>query len=151
MKRVEWLPCALAGLLAACGGTSLGPAQVDTRNDTCQNCRMPVSNARLAAQIVAPSEEPLFFDDIGCLASFLRRSPALHEGAVAYVADHRTGSWVPAAAASYTIAPGVETPMGSHIIAHLSPASRDADPALATGGARPALDVFPRGSLGSPR
>ena len=48
------------------------PAALDTRNETCRSCRMPVSDPRLAAQLAAPGEEPVFFDDIGCLRDFLR-------------------------------------------------------------------------------
>ena len=33
-----------------------------------RSCRMAVSAAGVAAQVVAPGEEPRFFDDIGCLA-----------------------------------------------------------------------------------
>ncbi len=37
---------------------------------------MAVSSARFASQIVAPGEEPRFFDDLGCLAAYLREHPA---------------------------------------------------------------------------
>jgi len=51
----------------------------------------------------------------------------LPPGARAFVADHRTGEWVPAESAVYSRAP-IDTPMGSHLIAHASAASRDLDP-----------------------
>ena len=108
---------------------------------------MPVSDASLAAQLVAPGDESAFFDDIGCLRDFLARSPA-RRGSVAYVADHRTKSWVRASAALYTKAAGVETPMGSHWIAHAGAASRDADPAAAGGAPVPAAEIF--GAAGPP-
>ena len=94
---------------------------------------MTVSSARFASQLVAPGEEPRFFDDLGCLAAYLGEHASLPPGAIAYVADHRSGEWVPAATAVYTRVPGLETPMGSHVVAHASAASRDGDPA-ATGG-----------------
>jgi copper chaperone NosL len=99
---------------------------------------MAVSNARFAAQIVAPGEEPLFFDDLGCLAAYLSSQAQRAPRAAAYVADHRTGDWVPAASAVFTKVPVLDTPMGSHVVAHASAASRDADPD-ARGGS--ALDV----------
>jgi len=89
---------------------------------------MALSDPRWAAQIVAPREEPLFFDDIGCLRDFLKGGPSLPDGAVAYVADHRTRAWIPASKAFYTRNPSVETPMGSHLMAHADAASRQADP-----------------------
>jgi copper chaperone NosL len=124
---------ALAVVLPACARGPARPAPLDTRNETCRSCRMAVSDARLAAQLVAPGEEPAFFDDIGCLRDYLKEHAALPAGAVAYVADHRTKSWVKAAEAVYTRAPRVATPMASHLLAHADPVSREAD-ADARGG-----------------
>lgn len=138
----------LAGLLAAalsltaagCGGGSSGPSELDPRQAMCRSCRMPVSDPRLAAQLTAPGEETLFFDDIGCLRDYLAASaglatsagPAtsgarLPAGSRAWVADHRSRAWVSAPSALYERCPGVETPMASHLIAHADRASRDAD------------------------
>jgi copper chaperone NosL len=122
-------------LLAACAsGGPPPPAALDTANETCRSCRMAVSDPGFAAQIVAPGEEPRFFDDVGCLRDFFASARELPAGATAYVADHRTRVWVAAAAAVYTRVPGLETPMGSHLIAHADAASRDRDP-LAKGEA----------------
>ena len=135
-------------LAAACASGPPGPAALDTRNEACSWCRMAISDVRSAGQLVAPSEEPRFFDDIGCLGRYVAGSKALPAGAVAYVADHRTKAWVPAWSATYTRVTAVDTPMGSHLIAHVDAASRDADPD-ATGGAPQALaDVF--GPVGAP-
>ena len=99
---------------------------------------MSVSTQIFAAQVVAPGEEPKFFDDIGCLSAWLRAGASIPAGGRAFVADHRTRAWVPAAAAVYTRVPGLETPMGSGLIAHESTVSRDQDP-VARGGGRVAL------------
>jgi len=131
MKAI--LVCGLAIVALSCNGKPLAPATLDTRHDACADCRMVASSARFASQIVAPGEEPLFFDDLGCLAAYLHEHAARPAGAEAYVADHRTGAWVPAADAIFTKVPTLETPMGSHVVAHASPASRDAD-AAARGG-----------------
>lgn len=88
---------------------------------------MTVSDLRFAAQIVAPGEEPRFFDDLGCLQHFLKAGE-VPDGATAYVADHRTRAWVPAARAVYVRNDTVATPMASHLIAYADAASRDADP-----------------------
>jgi copper chaperone NosL len=118
---------------AACGTGPAAPAPLDTRNDACAECRMTVSSARFASQIVAPGEEPRFFDDLGCLAAHLHEGPALPSGAMVYVADHRTREWAPASSAVYTKVDGLATPMGSHVVAHASAASRDGDPAVRAG------------------
>ncbi len=139
---------AAALVAASCSESAAIPVAVDTRNDMCRQCRMPVSNARLAGQVVAPGEEPVFFDDIGCLFAFLHRGTAVPEHAVAYVADHRTGEWVEVTAALFTRVPAVETPMGSHLIAHASSSSRGADPASRGGTPIPLQALLAEGSSG---
>jgi copper chaperone NosL len=129
-------------LLADCSRGPAAPAALDTRNERCGWCRMAVSDARFAAQLVSPSEEPRFFDDVGCLATFLKSGGAPAKGQIAYVADYRTKAWVRAAAAVYTKKPGLETPMGSGLIAHVDAASRDADLDAAGGASAGLRDVF---------
>jgi copper chaperone NosL len=145
MKRAARSLALLLVALVACAGGPPAPAPLDTRNETCRHCRMAVSDARFAAQLVAPGEEPQFFDDIGCLAAHLGQAGDTARGTVAFVADHRTKAWVRAAAAVYTKVERLETPMGSHLIAHADAASRSADPDAAGGTPLTAADVF-RGS-----
>ncbi len=133
---------ALALVLAACARGPAEPAKLDTRNDSCAFCRMAVSDARFAAQLAAPGEEPRFFDDIGCLARHLAKKPPLPRGAVAFVADHRTREWVRASRAVYTRRESLETPMASHLVAHAAASSRDADPAAAGGTPVSAAGLF---------
>lgn len=138
-------------LLAVACGRGPEPAPLDTRNEQCTSCRMAVSDARFAAQLVAPGELPRFFDDVGCLGDFVRagRAPA---GAVAYVADHRTKAWVLAADAVYTKVAQLETPMGSHVIAHADAASRDQDAGSRGGSPVARTELFgPAGPPGGSR
>lgn len=139
-KRFAFFGLLLAG--AACSAGPVRPAPLDTKNETCRSCRMAVSDARFAAQLAAPNEEPRFFDDIGCLRDFLKETKSLPKGAIAFVADHRTREWVVAGAALYTKVPGLETPMTSHVIAHVDAASRDADPDARGGASVTVPDVF---------
>jgi copper chaperone NosL len=128
-------------LLLSCGSGEAPPATLDTANETCSFCRMPVSDPRLAAQIAAPGEEPAFFDDIGCLRDFLRGRRS-SPGAIAYVVDRRTGSWVRSADAVYSRCPSIETPMGSHLVAHADASSRDGDAAISGCAPITAKEVF---------
>jgi copper chaperone NosL len=136
----------------ACASGPLQPAPLDTRNEQCASCRMGVSDPRFAAQVIAPGELPHFFDDVGCLADWLKE----HEpppGAIAFVADHRTKEWIRADRALYTRNPGLETPMSSHLIAHAAAASRDADPDARGGTDVSAATLFGPGGppAGGPR
>jgi copper chaperone NosL len=112
----------------ACGSGAPSPARLETGATACANCRMIVSDARFAAQIVAPGDEPIFFDDLMCLANHVRREAPKADAAV-YVADHLTSEWVPARRAVFTRAPQAATPMGGGIIAHGGATARDRDPA----------------------
>jgi copper chaperone NosL len=127
-------------LLAVLAGCSPDARPFDVRaGEACAHCRMAVSDARFAGQIAAPGEEPLFYDDIGCLA---RAVAAGKNADYAWVADHRTREWVPASRAVFTRVPGLETPMSSHLIAHASEESRKADAAASGGKALSAAEVF---------
>lgn len=139
---------ALACAVIACGRGPAAPAQPDTKHDACGWCRMAVSDLRFAAQLVAPSEEPRFFDDVGCLATFLKSGGAPAHGQIAWVADHRTKQWVRAASALYTKVPGLLTPMNSFLVAHTDAASRDADESAKGGTPLTAAQVY--GSNGVP-
>ncbi len=99
---------------------------LDTRNDACAWCRMIVSDQKTAAQIVAPGEDPLFFDDLACLRQYRADHHPLSNKASVYVADHRTGEWVRAGNAVYTRT-RLQTAMSSGVIAHASPTSREQD------------------------
>ncbi|MCU0249574.1 MAG: hypothetical protein MUE61_05160 [Vicinamibacterales bacterium] len=139
-----FVAAALALLASACGSGVPGPVPLDTRTDACAECRMAVSSGRFASQIVAPGEEPRFFDDLGCLAAYLGTRSTVPPRAVAYVADHRSGEWVTLASAVFTRVPGLETPMGSHVVAHASAASRDGDPDVQGGSAVDVRAFFKR-------
>jgi copper chaperone NosL len=126
-----------------CRTSAPPPAALDTVHEPCGFCRMIVSDQRFASQIVAPYEEPRFFDDLGCLTSYLTNTPALPTGAVVYVADHRTKVWVRAERAIFTRVGTLAAPMTSHIVAHESAASRDADTDAAAGTPVALRDVVP--------
>ena len=132
----------VAAATTACANDAPSPAAFDAVHEPCRFCRMTGSNGRTAAQLVAPGQEPLFFDDLGCLRGYLKQTGTVASTAVVYVADHRTGAWVAADRALYTRNEAVSTPMGSHLIAHESAESRDADPDARGGSAVSISDVF---------
>jgi copper chaperone NosL len=155
MRRLL-LALLLGAALLSCARGPARPAALDPRGDACAWCRMAVSDPSLAAQIAAPSEEPKFFDDIGCLVDYLAGTRPRARGEVAYVVDHRTGAWIPASTALYVKNPAFSTPMGSHLLAHADAASRQADPAAAGGTVAGVSDIFgpagpPDGSAGAGR
>lgn len=143
MTTRYWLVVVLIVAVTGCSGGPPSPAGLDTRQDRCAQCRMAVLDVRVAAQIVASGQDPLFFDDIGCMIDYLSRHLRQPPGAMAYVADHQTGEWVPAATALYTRNLQVQTPMGSHLIAHGSIETQRQDPAARLGSKATARDLLP--------
>jgi len=131
--------------VSACASGPPQPVPLDPKGEACASCRMAVSDGRFAAQLVAPGEVPRFFDDLGCLAAFLnaRMAPA---GAVAFVADHRTKEWIRADRAVYLRVAGLETPMGSKLLAYADATSRDQDASARTGVPVAVTELFsPKG------
>ena len=143
MKKVTLLLLSLA--LVSCDGEP-GPEELVKGRDLCATCRMSVSDLRFAAQITAPGELPRFFDDPGCFAEFVKTAEVKEKGAIAWVADHRTGPWARADRAVYTRVPGLTTPMNHKLVAHESAASRDSDPSVKDGQPVSLQEVFgPKG------
>lgn len=118
-------------VVSACASGPAPPAQVALGEDACAHCRMTLVSQSTAAQIARRGDEPVFFDEAGCLRDYLG-SHATPADAVVYVADHRTGEWLNARTAVFTQT-SASTPMGSGLLAHADAASRDADPAAAGG------------------
>lgn len=108
-----------------CVSTTLAPSTVRVGEDACAQCRMTLVSTRTAAQIVSPGEEPVIFDELGCLREYLS-GHELPAGARIFVADHRSGAWLNADAAVFTKT-SVSTPMASGLMAYADPSSRDAD------------------------
>ena len=127
-------------LLSGCAAGAATPAAIRLGEDACGYCRMTIVSTDTVAQIVSPGAEPIMIDDIGCLQDFLAGTP-LGEGAVVFVADHRTHEWIEAGRAVFTRT-SVPTPMSSGLLAHADPASRDADPAARGGTPIAASAVF---------
>jgi copper chaperone NosL len=138
MRILALASIALAAV--SCAASSLGPAEIRLGEDACAHCRMTLLSSRTAAQIVAPAEEPIMFDELGCLRDYLSQH-SMADGARVFVADHRTGAWVDAATAIFTKTP-LSTPMSSGLIAHADQASRDADEDARDGVLVPAASVL---------
>jgi copper chaperone NosL len=113
----------------------------DAAHEPCRSCRMVGSNGRFAAQIVSDSREPLFFDDLACLRSFLLGASSPVDGAT-YFVDHRTGEWVAARQAVFSRNERIATPMSSHLLAHATAESREADPDARGGTVMSFAEVF---------
>lgn len=94
-------------VLTACSSDSgTGPIEIKWDRDTCNRCRMVVSDPRFAAQIRHFPEgrrsRVESFDDIGCAVLWLDQQPWKGDSTIEFwVADFQTGDWIDARTATY--------------------------------------------------
>ncbi|WJW75962.1 hypothetical protein QVG61_02410 [Thiohalobacter sp. IOR34] len=116
------LLAALGGLLLACSrGPETGPVEVKWDRDTCDRCRMVLSDRFHAAQIRSGPDRKVYkFDDIGGAMLWLEDQPWKDDPATEiWVTDRRDGRWIDGRSATYV--DGDVTPMEFGIGAQAEP------------------------------
>lgn len=79
--------CAVAMPLAGCFEPETGPVDIAWDRDSCELCRMLISDPKFAAQVRGgPSHKIHKFDDIGCAITWLNDKP--------WAGDPKTEIWV---------------------------------------------------------
>lgn len=118
---MRWLTLTIlilgALLVVACGGKAAAdqPPSLNVGRDTCDHCRMLISEARFASGLVDPKGEQRVFDDLGEMVSVLQEE-GVGEQRV-WVHDFQTSEWLDGTAAAYAATSDVITPMGSGLLA----------------------------------
>lgn len=142
IRLLLWM--AVVASAVSCANTGVAPEALAVGRESCAFCRMTISQADFASQVLMPGELPLFFDDLGCLHAYLTSTTPPQGGKPAvFVIDRRTKAWVPAPSAVFARVPGLATPMGSQLVAHATPASRGADTEVSGAEPVPSTTVVP--------
>ena len=116
----SWLILLLTTLIAACGQPDVGPIEPHWDRDTCERCRMVLSDRKHSAEI-RHGRKVYEFDDIGCAVIWLDQQPWKDDPKTEiWVNDWRTGDWIDARRAWYV--PGQITPMEYGLGAQKDPA-----------------------------
>jgi copper chaperone NosL len=113
----------LAGLLLSACSSSPNldePPEIVYGEDTCDRCKMIISEPRFAAAYVTPAGDPYRFDDLGEMVLYYQETSP--EVAVYWVHDYETEEWLKADDAVFVSA-AEPTPMGFGVVAF---AARDA-------------------------
>ncbi|MDR2790316.1 MAG: nitrous oxide reductase accessory protein NosL [Campylobacteraceae bacterium] len=85
--------------------------------DVCAHCKMVISSANYAAQVVTKDGKRYFFDDIGCALAWLDlKDKEMQESSYIYAADFQSAEWINAREAYYTS--GANSPMHYGFAAH---------------------------------
>jgi copper chaperone NosL len=113
---------AAALALSACPHGKPKPVEIVLSEDSCNECRMAVSDKKFAAEIVTPEGHVDYFDDIGCLVVHARAKD-IPVGSAVYVVDFNDQRWLDGLTAQYLWAKSLPTPMSYGLAAF---ASKDA-------------------------
>ena len=112
-------------LLVSCQNKPIGPVVIEA-NDMCSFCRMSISERRYAAELIDNDGQAFKFDDIGCMANFIRQKR--NNGAIqaTFVMDFDRREWLQAEKASYVRSAELNTPMNGGIVAFKDQAGANA-------------------------
>jgi len=107
-------------IVAACSRkVDQGPREVNYDRDICVLCLMGIAERNYAAQSINTYGEVVWYDDIGCLVSFMNNEDWKKfdgDESVSWISDSETGEWIRVDLAWFTY--GKQTPMGYGYSAH---------------------------------
>lgn len=118
-------------LLAACDTAPLsGPPDMPLGRHECKACGMLVSEDRCSSALLVESNgrrEYFFYDDLGCMLDQEREGIDGADVVEGFARDYTTRSWLSVNSGSFLFADPdrVHTPMGSGIVAFLTPADAE--------------------------
>lgn len=124
MKTLKQLFFILMGsLLISCGES--GPRQIELGKDQCDECKMTITDAKYATQLVTQKGRWYKFDDINCMNSFEVSNPEYFTGGKTYVADFPSGELIETETATLISGGSIKSPMGGNTQAFRDPAAAD--------------------------
>jgi len=119
-KRRGWLWawCLIIGVtvLANCQKQSVAPVAL-APEDMCSYCKMALSEKRYTAELIDSEGQAFKFDDIGCMANFIKSKKNQAKTIAYFVMDFDERQWVKAEEAYYVRSPELRTPMNGGVVA----------------------------------
>ena len=113
----------VSALLFSCGGT--GPHPIKLNVDSCDFCRMTVSDGKFGAEIVTKKGRVIMFDDLSCMVSYIRENDAENIGRY-YICDFpEENQLTDATTAWYVKHDKLRSPMGGNTAAFSSRSAAD--------------------------
>jgi len=117
--RRRWLSVLAMPALAVAACARLAPRAIALGEENCRHCHMTIADPRFAAELVTTRGRVYAFDDVGCLAAFVREEkvPAGQVHSL-WVYDYlEPDSLLDARRAVYLRSDSLRTPMGSSLAA----------------------------------
>lgn len=118
---------AVALVAAACGGT--GPRAIALGSESCEYCRMQITDARFGAEAVSSTGRVRVFDSVDCLAGYVRGAAQGSVEAIYVTDSDAPGTFVEAAKAGFLVGSSVRSPMGETVAFASPEAARTAQAA----------------------
>ena len=112
------LGCGIAAVmvLAECQRRAIEPVAIEA-NDMCSFCRMSISEKRYAAELIDAEGEVFKFDDIGCMANFVKQKRNNAPIQATFVMDFDRREWLKAEDGFYVRSAELKTPMNGGVAA----------------------------------
>jgi copper chaperone NosL len=111
-------------MFAACRQGELRPVDL-LPEDMCAHCKMAISEKQFAAEFITKDGEAFKFDDIACMANFVKARANRETIAAFFVMDYQTRQWLPGETAHYIRSAEFKTPMSGGIAAFKDKANAD--------------------------
>lgn len=99
-------------ILAACA--EKGPKEIAVGKDQCDNCKMTITDAKYATQLITEKGRNYKFDDITCLKDYEISNTETTTNAKEYVVDFPTGKFIEAKTATFIKGGEIKSPMGGN-------------------------------------
>ncbi|HEX9423967.1 MAG TPA: nitrous oxide reductase accessory protein NosL [Pyrinomonadaceae bacterium] len=113
-----WAWCLIIGVtvLANCQKQAVAPVAL-APEDTCSYCKMAISEKQYAAELIDSEGQTFKFDDIGCMANFIKSKKNAAKTIASFVMDFNERQWIKAEDAHYVRSSELSTPMNGGLIA----------------------------------
>ena len=131
---------ALTVVLASCQQKAIEPVALEA-SDMCSFCRMSISEKRYAAELIDDDGQAFKFDDIGCMANYIKQKRNNASIRATFVMDFDRREWLVAEKAFYVRSSEFKTPMKGGIVALKDQSSAEAVVAKYHGAPLPFAEV----------
>ena len=106
-----------AGLLSLGSCSAQGPKPIKLNKDACAYCKMTITDAPFAAQLITPKNRHYFFDDVTCMLSYQNENEEAKNSQF-YISDFsRPSVFIEADKALYLESDSMRSPMGGNTAA----------------------------------
>ena len=94
-----------------------GPQEIAVGKDQCENCKMTITEAKYATQLITEKGRVYKFDDIKCMQDYATSN---EDAATAktYVADFPSGQFFDSSTATFISGGSIKSPMNGNIQAY---------------------------------